>query len=119
MGAIENIKEVAELIKAYNNIDLNRKIVALEDEIRELNRDKNRLQDRVEEQERALKFMGELKAKDGLLWHETDPIPFCRACWDSKRSAIHLNRLIFTKDGNRYECPICRNLYHPRPGSGT
>ena len=33
MGAVENIKEVAELIKKYNNLELNRKIVALEDEV--------------------------------------------------------------------------------------
>jgi hypothetical protein len=59
-GAAENVKEVAELIKRYNNLELNRKIVALEDEVLELTRDKRRLENKVEEQERALKFQGDL-----------------------------------------------------------
>jgi hypothetical protein len=36
MSAVENIKEIADLIKKYNNIELNRKILALEDEVIDL-----------------------------------------------------------------------------------
>jgi hypothetical protein len=114
MGAVENVKEIAEMIGKFHDIELNRRILKLEEEVIDLTRDKRRAEDKVEELERALKFRGELIEKDGLIWLEGDPIAFCRACWDSKRHAIHLNRLTFPHDGKRFQCPICKEYYHPR-----
>lgn len=42
MGAVENVKEVADLIKKFNDIDLNRRILNLENEVLDLSRDKAR-----------------------------------------------------------------------------
>jgi hypothetical protein len=43
MGVIDDVKEVGDLIKKYNDIELNRKIVNLEGEVLDLTRDKRRL----------------------------------------------------------------------------
>ncbi len=66
MGAVENIKEVADLVKKFNDIELNRRILKLEEEVLDLTRDKRRADDKVEELQRALTFKGELKFKDPI-----------------------------------------------------
>jgi hypothetical protein len=43
MGAVENIKEVADLVKKFNDIELNRRILNLENE--DLSRDKRRAEE--------------------------------------------------------------------------
>jgi hypothetical protein len=55
MGVVENLKNVADLVKKAGEIDLYKKISAAEDEVRELTRDKRRLEDKVEELERTLR----------------------------------------------------------------
>jgi hypothetical protein len=61
MSAVEHVKEVAELIRKFNDIDLNKRILNLETEVIGLTRDKRRADERIEELERALKFQHELK----------------------------------------------------------
>ncbi len=116
MGAVENIKEVAELIKKYNNLELNRKIVALEDEVLELTRDKRRLENRMEEQERALKFQGELTFREPFYFLPGDKTPYCAACWESKRLAVHVADSWDPVRYNHRECPTCHHHYAIRPG---
>ena len=43
MGAVENIKEVADLVKKFNDIELNRRILNLENE--DLSRDNRRAEE--------------------------------------------------------------------------
>jgi hypothetical protein len=43
MGAVENTKEVADLVKKFNDIELNRRILNLENE--DLSRDKRRAEE--------------------------------------------------------------------------
>jgi len=70
MGVVENMKDVADLIKKIGDIELNRKILTLETEVLDLTRDKRRADEKVEELERALKFKNELKFKDPYYWRE-------------------------------------------------
>jgi hypothetical protein len=112
MGAVENVKEVAELIRKFNDIELNRRILKLEEEVIDLTRDKRRAEDRIEELERALK---ELVLRDGLYWLEGDNSPFCTSCWDAKRLAIRLKRLAVPERGYRLQCPHCKTLFSHVP----
>src|SRR5258708_8884635 len=90
MGAVENIKEVADIVKKFNDIELNRRILKLEDEVMDLTRDKRRADDKVEELQRALKFKGELKFKDPYYWLDGGPFPYSPGCWDAKNVAVHI-----------------------------
>src|SRR5713226_6997733 len=91
MGAVENVREFSEFVKKYNDIDLNRRILNLENEVLDLSRDKRRAEQRVEELERALKFQQALTFKPPFYYSADDPNPYCPACWDSKRTAVHLH----------------------------
>jgi hypothetical protein len=113
MGILDEMKEVADLVKKIGDIDLYRRINKLEGEVIDLTRDKRHAEEKVQELERALKFNKELSLKNGFYWLQGDDNPFCVGCWDAKRMAVHVKRLAFLKDGNRYECPHCKTLYKP------
>ncbi len=111
MGAVENIKDIADLVKKFNDIELNRRILNLENEVLDLSRDKRRGEERIEELERALKFNKELVLRDGFYWAEGDNTGFCTACWDAKHLAVHVKRLPLPVQSCRYQCPHCQALY--------
>ena len=115
MDAVQGIKEVANLVKKFNDIELNRRILELENEVLDLSREKRRSEERVEELERALRFNKELVFRGGFYWLEGDGVPFCPACWDAKRLAIRIKRLPFPDRGHRCECPSCKTLFADRP----
>src|SRR6266436_6655186 len=93
MSVVENMKDVADLVKKFNDIELNRRILNLETEVLDLSRDKRRAEEKVEELLRALKFSKELVLRDGFYWAEGDTTGFCTACWDAKHLAVHVTRL--------------------------
>lgn len=113
MGAAEYVKDLAEFVKKFNDIELNRRILKLEEEVIDLTREKRRAEERVEELERSVKFKGELVVRDGLYWAGEDG-PFCTACWDAERKAIRLKRLPLPVHHHRLQCPHCETLYSQR-----
>ena len=115
MGAVENIKELAELVKKFNDIELNRRILTLESEVLDLSREKRRAEEKVEQLEQKLKFSKELTFKEPSYWLEGDSTPYCSGCWESSKLAIHLNRVSLPWPvGNVMQCPSCRNNYRIR-----
>ena len=111
MGAIENMKEVADLVKKFNDIELNRKILTLETEVIDLTRDKRRLENRVEEMDGKLKFKQELEFKEPFFWLKDDNTPYCPSCWELKSDAIHVV-FGFQHNGRaHWSCRICKSSF--------
>jgi hypothetical protein len=116
MGVVENMKDVADLVKKVGDIDLYRKILALEEEVIDLTRDKRRADDRIDELERVVKLKQELIFDEPFYWLKDDHIPFCPACWIDKQKAIHVNLI---EEGTRYtkhNCPLCKHNYETPAG---
>jgi hypothetical protein len=111
MGAAEYVKDVAEFVKKFNDIELNRRILKLEEEVIDLTRDKRRADDRVEELERALKLSKELVFKDPYYRVEGEPGLFCPACWDTKRIAARVVTVTHPVVGDQKVCPSCKHIY--------
>jgi hypothetical protein len=84
MGVVENMKDVADLVKKFNDIDLNRRILDLENEVLDLARAKRRGEERIEALERTLKFKGSLAFKEPFYWLNGDNVPFCPNCWEKE-----------------------------------
>ena len=112
MGVVENMKDVADLVKRFNDIDLNRRILTLENEVLDLSREKRRAEERIEELERALRFNKELVFRKSFYYLEGDETPYCAGCWEGRRAAIHLHH---ARNSSATEdvmhCPACRNDY--------
>lgn len=115
MGVVENMKEVADLVKKFNDIELNRRILTLENEVLDLSRDKRRLEEEVEKLRATLKLQKELVFKSPFYYLEGDATPHCPGCWESKRLAIHLHRARKPLPiGDCMECPSCKHDYRAR-----
>jgi hypothetical protein len=91
MGVVENMKDVADLVKKFNDIELNRRILNLENEVLDLSREKRRGEEKLEELERTLKFQKQITFKEPFYWLEGDEVPYCATCWEDKRKAVHVH----------------------------
>ena len=104
MGVLENLKDVADLVKKAGEIELYKKISAAEDEVRELTREKRRLEDKVEELERAFRFQQEVVFKAPFYYlKEGDQTPYCPRCLEKDKHPIHL----VLKPTGQHICPDC------------
>jgi hypothetical protein len=72
MGVVDNMKEVSDLVKKFNDIELNRRILALENEVLDLSREKRRAEEKIEELERALRLRKELYFSEPFYWSKGD-----------------------------------------------
>jgi hypothetical protein len=106
MGAVENVKEIADLIGKFHDIELNRRILKLEEEVLDLSREKRRAEEKLEELERTLKFKGELVFKEPFYWLGTDQTPYCPVCWESEHKAVHVH---FNNSHNAIQYWVCLN----------
>ena len=111
MGAVENIKEVADLVKKFNDIDLNRRILTLEEEVLDLSRAKRRAEEKVEELEATLKLKEELEFLAPFYWRKGDLTPYCPSCWEDKKRAVHVVLQFENSKYARVDCPACKSEY--------
>jgi hypothetical protein len=111
VGVIENMKDVADLVKKAGDIDLYRKIVSLEGEVLDLTREKRRLEARVEELEKSLEFKGQLKFDKPFFWMDGDNTPYCPSCWEVKGIAVHLFQYYKNQEETRWDCTNCKQMF--------
>jgi hypothetical protein len=106
MGVVDNVKDIADLVKKIGDIELYKKILALEEEVMDLTRDKRRADDRIEELERTLNIRQDIIFRDGeyfLTRNGREEGPFCSLCWDRDGKLIRKSKML------RYGivCPAC------------
>jgi len=111
MGILDNAKEVANLIKKYNDQDLYQKIINLRDEIFNLREEKQQLKERVNELERAEDIGSKLERR-GNVYYRTDREedqsgPFCMSCWDADRKLVNVITWIDRDEQRMMKCNKC------------
>src|SRR5665648_576375 len=98
MGIVDHAKNIAELIKKYNDVELYQKIIDLSYEIFELKEDN--LKKKINEKmvyESPFYWLKDGENKDG---------PYCQKCYDDKKK---LSRLQDNKNGY-WECLVCKSV---------
>ena len=116
MGLLENMKEIADLIKRAGDIDLYRKIVESEGEIIDLTRQNRHLEERIRELERTVALQKAMEFDEPFYRREGDKTPYCPACWEANRLAVHLTYMWKTSSGPRWDCPNCKHTYIAKRG---
>jgi hypothetical protein len=111
MGTIENVKEMAMLIKNLGDLDLYRRILDLQGEIIELTGAKRSLEEQNLELKKQLEFGKKMQFQEPFWYAEGDGVPFCPSCWESKKLAIHLEYAGRMSGGHRHDCPHCEHCY--------
>jgi hypothetical protein len=111
MGVIDNMKDIADLIKKAGDLELYRKIVESEGEVIELTRENRRLGEKVNELEKTIAIHKKMVHQPPFHFQEGDPTPFCSPCWETKKLAVHV---IFSYDNDeqtRWDCPTCKQMF--------
>ncbi|NIS59659.1 MAG: hypothetical protein GTO13_02820 [Proteobacteria bacterium] len=111
MGIVENVREIAELAKKYNDAELNQKILDLEGHILALITQIRSLEKASQESERTLTLIKKMQFKKPFYFQEDDPIPFCPHCWEREKNPIHLLGPVKVATGMRYGCPSCKEYF--------
>lgn len=115
MGAIENVREVAKLVKDLGNMELYRQILDLQGEIMELTQANRELQKKVKELQDKLTQVGKMTFRSPFYYADGDDVPYCPRCWEVDKQAIHLSEPIHVASGPLYNCPQCKHeIVHPR-----
>jgi hypothetical protein len=111
VGVMENLKEAALVAQKVGQLELYKQIVQAEDEVRDLTREKRRLEDTVEDLERKLKLRAAMNFKAPFYYQHADSTPFCSACYEGKEErAVHLTNNVLNYSG-KWFCPVCRNTF--------
>ena len=111
MGVIESLKEIADLVKKFNDDELNRKIVDLEGEIVERTLQIGSLEEENEELKRTLSLIKKMRFKKPFYFQGDDPVPFCPRCWEKEKKPVHLIGPVKVATGLRYGCPNCKDFF--------
>jgi hypothetical protein len=109
MGVLDNVKEVADLVKKIGDIDLYRKIVNTENEVIELTQQLRTAQQRIRELEGMLSQKQVLTFNAPFYFAEGDLVPLCARCWEVEQKPIHM---VLEGAGQvsyaSYNCPACK-----------
>lgn len=110
MSILSDAKEIADLIKKYNDQDLYEKIINLRDEIFELRDENLSLKEQIKYLEKALQTDQELIRKGNVYMykkdvdHENNKGPwFCMTCWDYENKLVNVERY----SNGTFRCRIC------------
>lgn len=106
---IGTIKNIAEIVKKYNDLELMKQIIDLQQEVFDLQRENLDLRKQAEDRVHM-----RLSGEHGYIYRDGDETPHCPKCWEKDRKAIHLPA---SEDFGSYHGRICRVCgYHYKEG---
>jgi hypothetical protein len=111
MGIIEHARDIAELVKKYNDQELYERIVVLREEILKLREDNIRLHEELKILTDAAAVRDEI-VQDGNCYYrkndESREYPYCLTCWDYEQKLVGL--ILGTRTFDRSKtitCNVC------------
>ena len=109
MGAIDNAKEIARLVRDIGSIELNQKIVDLQAEIIELIQKNNKVEKELFNLKKFIELDNSIYYKSPYYYKEgEEDYPLCPICWEKNKLAIHLTgSLVTTMKGGVRNCKSC------------
>lgn len=108
---IGTIKNISELIKKYNDLELMKQIVALQIEVFDLQTENLALKKQVTEREKMQR-----NEPHGYYYKEGDEVPHCPKCWEGDGKAISLPAPVPSVDyGSGRRCRVCAFWYTEGP----
>jgi len=112
MDPIEGMKEVLDLARELNRMDLYRKLVEVNQEVVTLAGQKVQLHQKVLALEEELRLRDELVWRDNAYWKKDEPSdgPYCPKCRDGNSKAVRMMDL-----GHVWRCPVCTTAVR-KPG---
>ena len=114
MSIVENVKEVADLVKKLGDVDLYRKIVELEQEVFDLTRQNRKQEEEIVRLNELVITKQKMIFQKPFYFIENDEYPYCPKCWEVDRVTVHLVGPMKLGPGRRYDCPNCKEFFIDR-----
>jgi hypothetical protein len=112
---IGTMKNIAELIKKYNDLELMKQIVSLQTEVFDLQTENLALKKQLTERGEREKM--KRTEPHGYYYEEGNDVPHCPKCWEKDEKAITLPA---PRDSGSYQgrtCRVCNHYYKEGPAS--
>ena len=107
MSMLESIKSLTGMIKKYNDLELNQKIIDLTQQAVELSTENARLvsenaelKKKLDIEKRVIRHEQPFVTLDG----DNDNIRYCSTCWAKSRTLIQVR----CNDDGHFKCPECQ-----------
>jgi hypothetical protein len=106
---IATIKNISELVKKYNDLELMKQIVSLQEEVFDLKMENLNLKEQVAKLNQKEKMIRQ--EPFGYYLKENENVPHCPKCWEKDHAAITLPEV--EKHGSYMgrKCRVCTYLY--------
>jgi hypothetical protein len=95
MSALDTAKDVVEIIRKIDNIELYKKILDLHGEIVKVYEENTTLKQKVQSLQDTLRTKNALEYNQNCYWLQTDQGkdgPFCVHCWDTEQKLVRLHQ---------------------------
>jgi len=111
MNILDGVRDIAELVKKYNDQDLYQRIVDLREQILNLREENLQLREGVKALNEAAKTQDEIVRYDNFYYRKDDTErarPYCVPCWDYERKLVGLLGSRDPVNGQvGFRCHIC------------
>ena len=113
MAVVDTIKELVSLIQKLDNIDLQRRILAVQAEALDLIEQNGKLRQRVSELEELIAKRAEVRSENGVYYRNLEDGsregPICSRCWNVTDKQVMLQSFYNQNVGATiFRCPECR-----------
>ena len=114
MSIIDDIKEIADFIRQHGNDDLLKKVMGIQEQIIQLNREETQLKIQLQDAKNIFDIHSKMKFQKPFYIQENDSQPFCAVCWENDHKAIHLTGPFGEVDSTKryYSCNVCNNWFY-------
>jgi hypothetical protein len=117
LDIVQQAKDIAEMVRKYQDQDLYERIIALREDILGLREDNLRLKEENKTLSDAANIQHELMRVGNEYYRKDDTQrkqPYCMTCWDYEHKLVNLHVLSKDDDGEIFtSCHIC----HSRKGT--
>ena len=119
MSILDNAKEIANSVHEIKNLELYGRVLDLNRGIMDLVEENRNLRAEVEGLKKKLQLREQMVFKEPFYFQEGDNTPFCPACWELKNDPIHLHFIHNSNSSARWDCKVCKNMFIDKKNRGV
>lgn len=111
MSILENAKQIADAVHEIQNLELYKRVLDLHSDIIGLVEQNNKLRDENKALKETVTLAKKMEHKPPFFYQEGDPHPFCPACWEGDKKAVHLIYSHEEETCIRWDCRTCKQTF--------
>ncbi len=90
-AAIQGIREIADLVRRYNDYPLYEKIIGLQEQMLELSNERGQLRDENDKLKAKLEHRSQTCFRNPYYYAEEDEVPLCPRCYETTGGGLQVH----------------------------